>query len=75
MTPQLESDLNALLGFHFPDQIVQLAHRTRRNPDELETYVVHEWPPEDSMRQACRRLIRHLVETPDAEWPEPIRPQ
>lgn len=75
MSPELAAELPALLAHVDAGRLVQLTHRTRRNVDELECFVAHKWAPDDPLRQACRRLVRHLVDTPDIDWPEPLRPQ
>lgn len=84
MTPELAADFRWLLATFQPRDLVELARRLRRDADvtpgfedgnELERLVKMKWEPSDPRRQAFRRTIRHLVNTPDMEWPEPLRPQ
>lgn len=75
MTPPPTKSLEWLLAAWRPECVTALVHRTRRDAGDLETYVTETYAPDDPRRQRLRQAIRHLAETPDTEWPQPIRPQ
>ncbi len=57
------------------EHIVELVRAERRTPHTAEKWIVQTYTPATPLRQSWRILIRHLVDTPDQQWPEPLRPQ